>query len=190
MRPTPRKTWLRQPPNRDSHRGQNSLPLSNPSITSHQGVNGSRIKGCRPQCLNTLHSCSTLGWDMQLPSGKFSKMFSLYRDIDRWELSLRLYQTPAPKRTGYELIHSNTPCRACTDMEWVGPPYPDHANLGPLVSHVRAKAYEECNFDPEIYDYCSTRPALTKNKQPRRLMTRASPCSSTHNISPFPPSRL
>ncbi len=51
------------------------------------------------------HGGITLGWDMQLPSGKVSKMFGIYTDIDR-----------------LELIKRTTPYRPAACPPWARPP--------------------------------------------------------------------
>ena len=111
------------------------------------------------------HGGITLGWDMQLPSGKVSKMFGIYTDIDRLELIKRIYNLPPTKRAGYELIPSNTKCRAHADIEWVGADDPQHAKLAQIVAHFRAKTFETFQVNPEIYVSCSTRVVLTEDKQ-------------------------
>ena len=111
------------------------------------------------------HGGITLGWDLKLNSGKGSKMFGIYTDIDRLELIKRIYDTPPTKRACYELIPKNTKCRAHADIEWVGMNDPKHTTLAQIVAHFRTKAQETWGRNPEIYVSCSTRAVLKEDSQ-------------------------
>ena len=162
---TPDRTWSELTP---TEQGYHQLP---------PGGRWFKNRGSQAPMLELYrqHGGITLGWDMQLPSGKVSKMFGLYTDIDRAELLRRLYHLPPAKRNGYELIPSHTPCRAHADIEWVAPADPDHATLASLVAHLRAKTQETFGRNPEIYASCSTRAILTKDKQSQAVNDRGEP---------------
>ena len=98
-----------------------------------------------------------VAWDGH-PGGK---MFGIYHQ-SKEEFMHLLLDAPTSYRNCYELLVENIPCKGYADVEWEGPPEPEHDTLKRLVAAIRSKVQTEYSHEPKIYVCCGTRPVNNK----------------------------
>ena len=106
--------------------------------------------------LNVYHEDGGLAmsWD----NGHGGKLFGVYPTLSQKDFMHLLLDIPLADRNGYEMLVEDVACRAYVDVEWQGPPDPDHSTLQRLVSAIRSKVLETYTLQPKIYVCCGTRP--------------------------------
>lgn len=104
-----------------------------------------------------------IAWDSNSKKSAGSKMYGLYNGITKSQFMESLMDTDADKRNAYELIANDRPCRGYADIDYSGPPDPQHQTLKQIVAALDTRMRERYHLRAEIYACCSSREIPSKD---------------------------
>ena len=99
------------------------------------------------------------GFAMSWDNRRDGKQFGVYTKLSKLEFMQHLLDIAPRSRNAYEMIVEDQPCRAYLDVDYEGPPDPEHAMLQRLVAVIRDKIKQAYGRDPKIYVCCGSRPS-------------------------------